>query len=76
MDISRVLERLCPSAMYRLDFSIPPHKIVEWKGPDEMPTASKMALCWSEIVKADSDKPVKLSLEERVFALEKEVFKL
>lgn len=76
MDISRVLEKLCPSAVYRLDSSVPPHKIVEWKGDGKIPSDSEMALCWSEIVKADSDKPAKLSLEERVLALEKEVFNL
>lgn len=76
MDISRVIERLCPSAVYRLDSSVPPHKIVDWKGPGKIPTDFEMSLCWTEILIEDQSKPIKLSLDERVSALEKEVFKL
>lgn len=75
LDFIIVLSRLVPGAQYRLDSSIPPHRILEWRDARPQPSVDAIQREW-EVVKSEPAAGSVPSIEElysALMALEKRV---
>ena len=68
IDLSIALPALVDGASFRLSSSIPPHSIVEWRGPGRQPSDLDILNYWSTYTP-----PVVRSLSERVAAIEADI---
>ena len=48
MDLNLVLEKIRPGQAYLLNSSVPPHKIIEWRGEGTEPTPEELYRGWLE----------------------------
>lgn len=47
IDLPQAIYAINPTAEYRLDQSVPPHHIVEWRGPGAQPTELEIIAAWA-----------------------------
>lgn len=71
MDLSIILERLTPSSSYRLTSAVPPHSLLEWRGPEKQPEWGEIEAMW----KAIQGETLKITptLEQRLAEIEKKL---
>jgi hypothetical protein len=72
IDLSVVLPALVLGAMFRLDSSVPPHTIIEWRGPGEQPTEKSIEAWWQTC----TPPAPRASVEERLAIVEADILSL
>jgi hypothetical protein len=69
VDLNIALPALVPGCRFLLSKSVPPHKIIEWRGPGTQPTQKDIEAWWATYTPL----PQRASFEERISALEVEI---
>lgn len=47
IDLGLCIYHINPQAEYRLSSSVPPHEIIEWRGPGLEPTQAELEAAWA-----------------------------